>query len=82
VKSPLQWKKLSLLWVCTALALVAPAQQPSPPAAPTSSQGTADLGLSDRGIRVGPGMNAASVGDASYHTSSVPIASECLHGRM
>ena len=34
-------------------------------------QGTADLGM-DRGIRVGPGLNAATVGDASYHNQSVP----------
>jgi type 1 glutamine amidotransferase len=72
VRSALQWNKLLLLWMCAALPLVALAQQPSPPPATTSSQGTADLGISNRGIRVGPGMNAANVGDASYHTNSVP----------
>ncbi|WP_263409924.1 ThuA domain-containing protein [Terriglobus tenax] len=34
-------------------------------------QGTADLGMQD-GIRRGPGMNAASVGDYSYHNNAVP----------
>jgi hypothetical protein len=37
-----------------------------------SRQGTADLGLEPNGIRVGPGMNAATVGDASYHTGATP----------
>ena len=35
-------------------------------------QGTADLGLASGGVRRGPGMNAASVGDESYHTGAVP----------
>jgi type 1 glutamine amidotransferase len=41
--------------------------------APTtaSKQGTADLGM-EQGLRTGPGMNAASVGDYSYHNNSVP----------
>lgn len=34
-------------------------------------QGTADLGMQD-GIRRGPGMNAASAGDASYHNNAEP----------
>ncbi|MGO4211084.1 ThuA domain-containing protein, partial [Terriglobus sp. YAF25] len=34
-------------------------------------QGTADLGMQD-GVRRGPGMNAASAGDASYHNNAVP----------
>ncbi len=34
-------------------------------------QGTADLGM-QQGIRVGPGMNAASVGDYSYHNGAQP----------
>ena len=41
------------------------------PSAP-SRQGTADLGLTPDGIRVGPGMNVATAGDASYHTGAVP----------
>jgi uncharacterized protein len=72
VKSALQRKKLLLLGMCVALASMAQAQQPAQRPATTSSQGTADLGMSDRGVRVGPGMNAATVGDDSYHTNSVP----------
>lgn len=52
----------------TAVRAQQPAQQQAPAA---SSQGTADLGMSN-GIRVGPGMNAASVGDYSYHSNSTP----------
>ena len=59
-------KKTSVFLLCSAL-LVAEAQQP-----PANPQGTADLGLSTAGIRLGPGMNAASVGDDSYHTNSFP----------
>ncbi len=51
----------ALLWCGIAVG-----QSAQPPA-----QGTADLGMA-QGVRVGPGMNAASVGDASYHTGSVP----------
>jgi hypothetical protein len=61
------WKKVSMFFLCSSL-LVAAAQQPPPP----SAQGTADLGLADQGIRRGPGMNAATVGDYSYHSNSVP----------
>jgi type 1 glutamine amidotransferase len=35
-------------------------------------QGTADLGLGPGGVRLGPGMSAASVGDESYHTGAIP----------
>lgn len=35
-------------------------------------QGTADLGLGLGGVRLGPGMSAASVGDQSYHTGAIP----------
>ncbi|SEG67529.1 hypothetical protein SAMN05421819_4234 [Bryocella elongata] len=44
------------------------AQAPTPP---QSKQGTADLGM-QQGLRAGPGMNAASVGDYSYHSGSQP----------
>ncbi|AFL87300.1 Trehalose utilization [Terriglobus roseus DSM 18391] len=37
----------------------------------TNRQGTADLGMS-YGIRIGPGMNSASVGDESYHNNAEP----------
>jgi type 1 glutamine amidotransferase len=40
--------------------------------AQTPRQGTADLGLGPGGVRLGPGMSSASVGDASYHTGAVP----------
>ena len=46
----------------------AEAQQPKSP----TTQGTADLGLGAAGERLGPGMNAASVGDDSYHSGSIP----------
>jgi len=36
-----------------------------------TQQGTADLGMS-QGVRVGPGLNAASVGDFSYHNGATP----------
>src|SRR5947209_19267260 len=52
------------------------AQQTAPPQAQPQAQGarqgTADLGMSQAGERLGPGMNAASVGDYSYHTEAVP----------
>lgn len=35
------------------------------------TQGTADLGMV-RGVRVGPGLNAASPGDASFHNGALP----------
>ena len=35
-------------------------------------QGTADLGLGPGGVRLGPGLSSASVGDASYHNGAVP----------
>jgi hypothetical protein len=35
-------------------------------------QGTADLGLDPNGVRIGPGMNAATAGDESYHNDAVP----------
>jgi len=41
-------------------------------AAQTPRQGTADLGLGPGGVRLGPGMSAASVGDASYHNGAIP----------
>lgn len=34
-------------------------------------QGTADVGMS-RGIRIGPGLNAANAGDDSYHNNVAP----------
>ncbi len=40
--------------------------------ATSSRQGNADLGLDTGGKRLGPGMNAASVGDDSYHNGAVP----------
>ena len=46
-----------------------PAHSQSHPRDP--SQGTADLGM-QRGVRVGPGLNAAAAGDFSYHTGSLP----------
>ena len=57
--------------ICLALSLTFAAAMAQAPAS-GSRQGTADLGLAPNGIRVGPGMNAASVGDASYHTNATP----------
>jgi type 1 glutamine amidotransferase len=57
--------------VCLALSLTFAAAVAQVPAT-GSRQGTADLGLEPNGIRIGPGMNAASVGDASYHTNAIP----------
>lgn len=37
----------------------------------SARQGTADLGM-EEGIRVGPGLNAASAGDFSYHNDALP----------
>jgi type 1 glutamine amidotransferase len=34
-------------------------------------QGTADLGMTN-GVRLGPGLNAATAGDASFHNGAVP----------
>jgi len=41
------------------------------PAAQTR-QGTADLGMGPGGVRLGPGMSAATAGDASYHNGAIP----------
>ena len=41
-------------------------------AAQTPRQGTADLGLGPGGVRLGPGMSAATPGDASYHNGALP----------
>jgi type 1 glutamine amidotransferase len=41
-------------------------------AAQTPRQGTADLGLGARGVRLGPGLSAATPGDASYHNGAIP----------
>lgn len=49
------------------LDLTTRAQAPSQ----TPVQGAADLGMR-QGIRQGPGMNAANVGDYSYHNGAVP----------
>ncbi len=48
------------------LALLASAHAQAP------RQGTADLGLGPGGVRLGPGMSAATVGDASYHNGALP----------
>lgn len=56
---------LALLYVALGLASVQDATQ-------ISRQGTADLGLGPGGVRLGPGMSAASVGDESYHTGAIP----------
>jgi type 1 glutamine amidotransferase len=41
-------------------------------------QGTADLGLGPGGVRLGPGMTAATVGDQSYHTGATPTRKRIL----
>ncbi len=64
-------KKICLL-VLASICLFGPmlrAQTSAPGSAPV--QGTADLGM-DAGRRLGPGLNAASVGDYSYHNNAVP----------
>jgi type 1 glutamine amidotransferase len=58
-----------IVWLALSLTFAAGVAQ-VPAASPR--QGTADLGLAPNGIRVGPGMNAATVGDASYHTGAIP----------
>lgn len=55
-----------LLCARTSAAQTSPTPTPAP-----ARQGTADLGM-QQGVRVGPGQNAVSVGDYSYHTSAVP----------
>ena len=55
--------KLILLLSCSAIAACQ---------AQTPRQGTADLGLGPGGVRLGPGMSAATVGDASYHNGAIP----------
>lgn len=55
-----------------AQANAAPMSAPTTATAPTAAkQGTADLGM-QQGLRSGPGMNAVSVGDYSYHNNAVP----------
>jgi type 1 glutamine amidotransferase len=68
--SRMTWESLRMkafpLLLCFVLSACALAQQAADP-----RQGTADLGMS-QGIRVGPGLNAANAGDASYHNDSEP----------
>ena len=55
------------------LAIVtAAAQDTTQTSTPVPRQGTADLGLGAGGVRLGPGMSSASVGDASYHNGAIP----------
>jgi len=62
-----------MLALCLAL-MPAAGQSPTPSATQTQDprQGTADLGLGPGGVRLGPGMSAATVGDASYHNGAIP----------
>ena len=39
---------------------------------PTLRQGSADLGMGPGGVRLGPGLSSAMVGDASYHNGAIP----------
>jgi type 1 glutamine amidotransferase len=64
LRGDLSVKRALLLIACCCLSAFS--QQPDP------RQGTADLGLTANGVRVGPGMNAAMVGDGSYHNNAVP----------
>jgi uncharacterized protein len=65
------WEVLVAIAIC-AVAAVAAAQQPAPVQTPDARQGTADLGMGPGGVRLGPGMSAATVGDASYHNGAIP----------
>ncbi|MEO6801733.1 MAG: ThuA domain-containing protein [Granulicella sp.] len=58
-----QLRTSAIMLVCLLLALPIYAQD--------AQQGTADLGMK-QGVRVGPGRNAASVGDFSYHNGAQP----------
>ena len=62
------WKVFLAVLLFFALVSVATAQSP----APDPRQGTADLGLGAGGVRLGPGMNSAMVGDESYHSGAIP----------
>jgi type 1 glutamine amidotransferase len=62
-------RKLGFLGLSVLLLWVAGGMAQTPAA---SRQGTADLGLGVGGQRLGPGLNAASVGDASYHNGAIP----------
>jgi type 1 glutamine amidotransferase len=60
-------RKLSVALLCSAIVTTfaqSPTQSPR--------QGDADLGLGAGGVRLGPGMSSASVGDASYHNGAIP----------
>src|ERR1700728_3906112 len=60
-------RKLSVALLCSAMVTTfaqSPTQSPR--------QGDADLGLGAGGVRLGPGMSSASVGDASYHNGAIP----------
>jgi uncharacterized protein len=60
-------RKLSMALLCSAIVTVV-AQSPTQ----NPRQGNADLGLGPGGVRLGPGMSSASVGDASYHNGAIP----------
>jgi type 1 glutamine amidotransferase len=75
------WKLLCMAAICLAAANAVAqtqtqtqTQAQAPVAAPPQDprQGTADMGLGPGGVRLGPGMSSASVGDASYHNGAVP----------
>jgi len=48
------------------------AQDPSATGVQNPRQGAADLGLGPAGVRLGPGMSSASIGDASFHIGALP----------
>lgn len=58
-------RRMSVGLICL-LAMTCAAQTPTP------RQGTADLGMGPGGVRLGPGMSSAMVGDASYHNGAIP----------
>jgi uncharacterized protein len=58
-------KQILRLWVVLCFAVLTCAAQ-------SPRQGAADLGLGPGGVRLGPGMSAATPGDATYHNGAIP----------
>jgi uncharacterized protein len=65
------WKQLIVAAIYS-IAVASPGQQPATARTPDVRQGSADLGLGPGGVRLGPGLSSASVGDASYHNGAIP----------
>jgi len=72
MKRKLEWMELWIVLVALTSIMACMAQDPSATGVQNPRQGAADLGLGPAGVRLGPGMSSASIGDASFHIGALP----------